>query len=73
MFHYTRKRRIHFAILGAAVAAVLASTGCVAYHYPGGPSYYATAAPPRVAANGYTHHYGDVDLVFDSSWNGYWD
>jgi hypothetical protein len=72
MFHYTRKRRIHFAILGAAVAAVLASTGCVAYQYPGGPGYYGTAAPPRVASNGYMYHYGDVDLVFDSSWNGYW-
>jgi hypothetical protein len=72
MFEYTQKRWIHFAILGAAVAAVLASTGCVAYHYPGGPSYYTTAAPPRVAAHGYTHRYGDVDLVFDGSWNGYW-
>jgi hypothetical protein len=73
MFEFAHRLRIVSLVLGAAVLATFASTGCVAHHQRSyGPSVHTVTAPPRSAAHGYVHHYRDAVLVFDRSWNGYW-
>ena len=73
MFEFSHRLRIVSLVLGAAVFVTFASTGCVAQHHRSyGTSVHTVTAPPRSAAHGYAHHYRDVVLVFDGSWNGYW-
>jgi len=73
MFEFAHRLRIVSLVLGAAVFVTFATTGCVAQHHRSyGTSVHTVTAPPRSAAHGYAHHYRDVVLVFDGSWNGYW-
>jgi hypothetical protein len=73
MFEFSHRLRIVSLVLGAAVFVTFASTGCVTHHHRSyGTSVHTVTAPPRSAAHGYAHHYRDVVLVFDGSWNGYW-
>jgi hypothetical protein len=73
MSEFSHRLRLVSLVLGASVSMTFASTGCVVHRYHSeGPSLHTMKVPPRSAAHGYVHHYRDVVLVFDRSWNGYW-
>jgi hypothetical protein len=73
MFEFSHRLRLVSLVLGASVSMTFASTGCVVHRYHSeGSSVHTVNVPPRYATHGYVHHYRDVVLVFDRSWNGYW-